>query len=70
MGPPRWRDRLARGMLRWAQRHAERRIREEWAAYRGSGELKTRWFRRDPTTPRTQNFRSLVQVNFYRAPRS
>lgn len=56
-------------MMRWAQRYSERRIRQEWQAYRNSGEVKARWFRRDSTAPRTQNFRSLVQVNFYRTPR-
>ncbi len=54
--------------MRWAERHAKKRLREEWAAYQQPPELKARWFRRDRTS-RTQNFRSLVQVNFYRSPR-
>jgi hypothetical protein len=54
---------------RWAARRFERRALEEWNSFRQPPELKARWFRRDATQPRNQNFRSLVQVNFYRSPR-
>ena len=56
-------------MRTWAERLIERRLRAEWEEYRHSPEVKGRLFRRDSSQPRTQNFRSLVQVNFYRAPR-
>jgi hypothetical protein len=59
---------VARGLMRWAERRARNRIRREWAEYQQPPEFKARWFRRDATQPRTQNFRSLVQVNFYRSP--
>jgi hypothetical protein len=72
-GAPRWPDRVADSVRRWASRRVERRMREEWEAYRQSPghppEVKARWFRRHGSLPRTQNFRSLIQVNFYRAPR-
>jgi hypothetical protein len=53
--------------MRWAERHARRRLRDEWEAYQRDYEVKPRWFRRDATLPRTQNFRSFLQVNFYRS---
>lgn len=66
---PRWRDRFAQSVGRWAARRVERRAMEEWNSFRQPPELKARWFRRDAPHPRAQNFRSLVQVNVYRTPR-
>jgi len=71
-GPPiRWRDRFTARMRDWAQRRLERRLRAEWNAWRRSSdmEIRPRWFRRESGPQRTQNFRSLVQVNFYRTRR-
>ena len=51
-----------------AEASAERRLRREWRAYQHPPETRMRWWRREPGPVRTQNFRSLVQVNFYRQP--
>jgi hypothetical protein len=48
---------------------AERRLRREWQTYQHPPETRMQWWWRDPGPVRTQNFRSLVQVNFYRQPR-
>jgi hypothetical protein len=48
---------------------AERRLRREWQLLQHPPETRMRWFRREPGPLRAQNFRSLVQVNFYRSRR-
>jgi hypothetical protein len=64
----RWRHRFVENIRHWTQRRLERRLQAEWEDWRRSAEVRPRWFRRQSTPLRTQNFRSLVQVNFYRAP--
>jgi hypothetical protein len=60
---------VARGLGKWAKRRLEDRIRREFEAYEHTPEVKWKWFRRADAPSRTQNFRSLVQVNVYRHPR-
>jgi len=60
---------MTRGLGNWAARRLEKRIRHELESYEHSPEVKWKWFRRADSPARTQNFRSLVQVNFYRYPR-
>jgi hypothetical protein len=64
-----WRERIKSNVRHWAQRRIERRLQAEWQEWRESAEVRPTWFRRKPGGLRTQNFRSLVQVNFYRTPR-
>jgi hypothetical protein len=67
--PQRWRHRFAGTLRDWAQRRLERRLQAEWEDWRRSGEIKPQWFRRESSSPKTQHFRSLLQVNVYRGPR-
>jgi len=57
------------GLGRWAARRLQKRIREELEASEYPPQVKWKWFRRGESPSRVQNFRSLVQVNFYRQPR-
>ena len=66
---PTVRQRMVRGMGNWAARRVEKRVRQEFATYEQPPEVNWRLFRRADSPARTQNFRSLVQVNFYRAPK-
>jgi hypothetical protein len=62
------RERMAHGMGKWAARRLEKRVRQQLASYDQQPDVKWRWFRAD-VPARTQNFRSLIQVNFYRSSR-
>ena len=62
------RERMAHEMGKWAARRLEKRVRQQLASYDQQPDVKWRWFRTD-VPARTQNFRSLIQVNFYRSPR-
>ena len=62
-------QRVSQSVGKWAARRLERRVRAEFANFEDPPEVKWKWFRRADTSSRTQNFRSLVQVNFYRQPR-
>ncbi|HEU5135188.1 MAG TPA: hypothetical protein VFU13_08610 [Steroidobacteraceae bacterium] len=59
----------AHGLGNWAARRLEKRVRRELATCEHTPEVKWKWLRRADPPARTQNFRSLVQVNFYRYPR-
>jgi hypothetical protein len=63
------REALPRALQRWLVRYGRRRVSKEMAEYQQPPEVRFAPFRRrDRSGPTTQVFRSLIQVNFYRAP--